>query len=185
MRGFGLAVVALCLGLTAGARASERLQVPQLSGWKVVTSVTDRAGESTELIPQQETADTWTRRITVQAFRGVPITVSGFLEQVVQKTAPVCDGATAGPPSLGRVSGAEAGTRTVACGRYKGDGRGTFSLHYVIRGREAFYVVSRIWRGEPFNPAQTPISADEMQDWTDYVGGIELCDSRDPNRPCR
>lgn len=186
MRGVKLAAgLALGLGLASAAQASERLQVPQLPDWKVVTSVTDRAGESTELIPQQESAETWTRRITVQAFRGVAMTVPGFLDQVVQKTAQVCDGATAGPPSLGKVSGAEAGTRTVACGRYKGDGRGTFTLHYVIRGTQAFYVVSRIWRGEPFNPATTPISTDELRDWTNYVGAIELCDGRDPGRPCR
>ncbi|HLO78495.1 MAG TPA: hypothetical protein VK196_18725 [Magnetospirillum sp.] len=184
MRGLGLAVLVF-LGLTAAAQASERLQVPQVSGWKVVANVADRTGESTELIPQQERADNWTRRITVQAFRGVPMTVPAFLEQVVQRTAEVCDGATAGPASLGKVGGAEAGTRSVACGRYKGDGRGTFTLHYVIRGREAFYVVTRIWRGEPFDPAVTPITAAELRDWTDYVNGIELCDSADPARSCR
>lgn len=185
MRRLGLAVMMAATMLAHAAAASERLQVPQLPGWKVAASVTDRSGEATDLIPPNETADTWTRRVTVQAFRGIPLTVPAFLEQVVQKTAEVCDGATAGPPSLGKVSGVEAGTRSVACGRYKGDGRGTFALHYVIRGQEAFYVVTRLWRGEPFDPATTPISAVELQEWTDYVGAIDLCDSRDPNRPCR
>lgn len=185
MRNLGLALIAAACLQTGAASASERLQVPQLPGWKVVATVADRTGESTDLIPSNETADTWTRRATVQAFRGVALTVPDFLDQVVQKTAEVCDGATAGPPSLGKVSGLDAGTRSVACGRYKGDGRGTFALHYVIRGREALYVVTRLWRGEPFNPATTPIAADELRDWTDYVGAIEVCDTRDPARPCR
>jgi hypothetical protein len=185
MRRIGLMAAAGMVLAAQGALASERLQVPQLPGWKVVANVTDRAGEVTELVPSNEGADTWTRRVSVQAFRGVPLTVPAFLDQVVQKTAAVCDGATAGPPSLGQVGGVEAGTRTVACGRYKGDGRGTFTLHFAIRGREAFYVVSRIWRGEPFNPAAMPIGAAELQDWTDYVAGIDLCDTRDPARPCR
>lgn len=187
MRKLALAMV-MTATMTVGAAAaaaSERLQVPQLPGWKVVANVADATGESTDLVPPDETADTWTRRVTVQAFRGVPITVSTFLDQVVQRTAEVCDGATAGPPSLGKVGNAEAGTRSVACGRYKGDGRGTFTLHYVIRGQEAFYVVTRLWRGEPFTPTVTPISAQELQEWTDYVGAIDLCDSKDPNRPCR
>lgn len=183
MRVVGMAMAGMLLA--HGAGASERLQVPQLPGWKVVASVTDRTGESTDLIPEHETPETWTRRVTVQAFRGVPLTVPAFLEQVVQKTAQVCDGATAGPASLGAVSGLEAGTRSVACGRYKGDGRGAFTLHYVIRGREALYVVNRLWRGEPFTPSVTPISADELQDWTAYVNAIEVCDTRDPARPCR
>lgn len=185
MRAWNLAVLAAGMVLAHGAQASERLQVPQLAGWKVVASVNDPAGESTDLIPQAETAENWTRRITVQAFRGVPLSAPAFLEQVVQKTAEVCDGATAGPPSLGKVSGLEAGSRTVACGRYKGDGRGTFTLHYVIRGRDALYVVNRMWRGEPFNPGASPMAAAELQDWTAYVGAIEVCDTRDPGRPCR
>lgn len=166
------------------ATAAERLEVPQLPGWQVVSSITDRSGESTDLIPPGETVDTWTRRVTVQAFRGVAMTVPAFLDQVVQKTAEVCEGATAGPPSLGRVGGVEAGTRTVACGRYKGDGRGSFSLHFAVRGREAFYVVTRLWRGAPFNPAAMPISAAELQEWSDYAAGINLCDTRDSSRPC-
>ena len=169
----------------AAAMAAERLEVPQLPGWQVVNSVSDHTGEVTELIPPGETADSWTRRVTVQAFRGVPMTVSGFLDQVVQKTAEVCEGATAGPPSMGKVSGADAGTRTVACGQYKGDGRGTFAMHFVVRGREALYVVTRLWRGAPFNPKTMPIDAAELRDWGDYAAGINLCDSRDPNRPCR
>ncbi|MGE5475764.1 MAG: hypothetical protein ACM3Q1_03855 [Bacteroidales bacterium] len=185
MRSLGLAVMMAAMALAHGAVASERLQVPQLPGWKVVASVTDRAGEATDLIPANETADAWTRRVTVQAFRGVPMTVNAFLEQVVAQTAAVCDSATAGPPSLGKVSGLEAGTRSVACGRYKGDGRGTFTLHYVIRGREALYVVTRLWRGEPFTPTITPISADELREWSDYVGAVDVCDTQDPNRPCR
>lgn len=185
MRGFGLLAVILGLVAAGAAQAAERLQVPQLSGWKEVVRVTDRAGEASELIPESENAENWTRRVTIQAFRGVPLSASGFLEQVVQKTAEVCDGATAGPVSLGKVSGTEAGTRTVACGRYKGDGRGSFTLHYVIRGRDALYVVNRVWRGEPFNPAAMPISAAELSEWTDFVNAIELCDGRDPNRPCR
>lgn len=185
MRKLGLAVAMATALLATATSASERLQVPELAGWKVATTVTDPSGEATDLIPSGETADTWTRRITVQAFRGVPMTVQNFLDQVVQRTAEVCEGATAGPPSLGRVGGAEAGTRTIACGRYKGDGRGTFALHYVIRGQEAFYVVTRLWRGEPFDPATTPISATELREWSDYAGAIDLCDTKDPNRPCR
>lgn len=184
MRRLGL--LAFLMGLSCGsAMAAERLQVPELPGWKMVVSFADRAGENSELIPESETNDRWTRRVTVQAFRGVSLSAAAFLEQVVQKTAEVCDGATAGPSSLGKVSGAEAGTRTVACGRYKGDGKGSFTLHYVIRGREALYVVSRVWRGEPFSPAAMPIANSELAEWTDYVNAIELCDTSDPNRACR
>lgn len=187
MRVLGLVMMSLAMTMTAAtvAGAAERLQVPQVQGWKVVNSVNDQSGEATEMIPETETAEAWTRRIALQAFRGAPLTTKDFLDQVAQRTAPVCDGATAGPVSLGKVSGKEAGTRTVACGRYKGDGKGTFTLFYVIRGNTALYVVSRIWRGAPFDPATMPISTDEMAEWTSYVNAIELCDTTDPAHACR
>ncbi len=172
--------VFLSLGSAMPSWAGERLQVPQLPGWKVISSAQDQAGEVSELIPENEAADTWTRRVTVQGFRNVPIGAGEFLEQVVQQTASVCDGATAGPVSLGKVNGLDAGTRTVACGTYKGDGRGTFTLYYVVRGREALYLVSRVWRGAPFNPSSMPISTGEMADWKAYVDAVGICDSKAP-----
>lgn len=171
--------------LTQAASAAERLQVPQLPDWKVLSAVTDKAGQATELIPADENAESWTRRITVQAFRGVPLTVKDFLEQAVEKTAPVCEAASAGPASLGVVAGREAGSRTIACGKYKGDGRGTYVLHFAIRGAEAFYVVSRTWRGAPFAMGQVPVPGDELLQWRAFADAIDLCDTSDPRRPCR
>lgn len=172
-----LAALAMMMVLALPAHAAERLQVPQLVGWKVIASVSDRAGEATELIPEAETAETWTRRVTIQAFRGVGMTATAFLDQVVQKTAAVCDGAAAGQASLGTVSGAEAGSRTVACGRYKGDGKGSYTLYYVIRGRDAFYVVSRTWRGNPFPAGTNPVPPAELAEWKAYVDALDLCDT--------
>lgn len=181
---------AFCLALAASllpsltVQAAERLQVPQIPGWVVVSSVHDANGESTELIPEGQTRDGWTRRIAVQAFRAVTLGATDFLDQVVQQTAPVCDAAAAGPASPGRVNGAPAGSRAVACSRYKGDGMGTYTLYFVVRGRSALYVVSRIWRGPAFDPAQSPVDAAEMQDWIAYMNSIDLC-GYDSAQTCR
>lgn len=176
-----LMIVTLSAISAPSALAAERLQVPQLPGWKVVSSVSDAAGEATDLVPQAETAETWSRRVTIQAFRGIPMTVPTFLDQVVEKTKAVCDEAAAGTVSLGTVSGHPAGSRTVACGRYKGDGKGNFTLYYAIRGREAFYVVSRAWRGSPFAAGTNPVAAAELADWVAYVDALQVCE---PGRTC-
>ena len=173
------------IGLAAPAGAAERLQVPQLADWKVLSTVADKTGQATELIPVGETGESWTRRISVQAFRGVPLTVPAFLEQAVSNAAAVCEAAAAGPSSLGRVSGLEAGSRTIACGKYKGDGRGTYVLHFVIRGREALYVVSRMWRGAPFGLGEVPVPDGELAEWRAYADAIDVCDTSDSRRPCR
>lgn len=167
-----------------GAQAGERILVPGLAGWVTVSQIVDASGESSELVAPGETADTWTRRASVQAFRQTAMTVPEFLEQIVGKTGDVCDSATAGPVTLGRVAGAEAGSRLVACGRYKGDGRGSVTLFYVIRGREAFYVVSRLWRGEPFPSGTNPVPVDELADWQRFVASVTLCDDKKPGQSC-
>ncbi|MBR9973047.1 hypothetical protein [Magnetospirillum sulfuroxidans] len=181
-------IVSACLALiavAAPAGAAERLQVPQLVDWKVLSAVADKTGEATELIPADETGETWTRRVSVQAFRGVPLTVQAFLDQAVSNAAGVCEAAAAGPSSLGRVSGYEAGSRTIACGKYKGDGHGTYVLHFVIRGREALYVVSRMWRGAPFGLGAVPVPDAELAQWRAYADAIDVCDTADSRHPCR
>ena len=167
------------------ALAAERLQVPELPGWKVLSSVSDLNGEVTELVPGGESADTWTRRATVQAFRNTPMTAAAFLDQVVERTAQVCDQASAGPASSGVVGGHEAGSRTVTCGRYKGDGRGSMTMYFVVRGKAAFYVVSRAWRGQPFAQGEVPVPQPELATWVEFMNGVDLCDTADPSRPCR
>ena len=181
----GVAVLALLLMSAPAALAAERLQVPRLEGWTLLSSVSDASGQATEMIPEGETAETWTRRISIQAFRNVALTVPSFLDQLAQRTAPVCEAAAAGPASLGMVGGREAGSRMLACGKYKGDGRGTYVLHFAIRGREAFYVVSRMWRGAPFAVGTIPLPAAELGDWRAFADAIDLCDDADPARPCR
>lgn len=181
----GLAVIVLCLTWGGWAWAGERLQVPELAGWKVVAGVRDGNGESTELIPAQENAEDWTRRVTIQAFRNNRLGVAEFLDRAMQNSASVCDSTAAGPSSLGRVSGFDAGSRTVSCGRYRGDGRGHFTLYFVVRGQSAFYVVSRSWRGAAYHPTILPIGQDELADWTRFANAIELCVAADVNKGCK
>lgn len=175
-------VISLLSSLPAGA--VERLLVPQLAGWKVVVLHSDPGAELTEQIPEFEMPETWTRRISVEAFRGAGNSVASFLEMVGRRSTEICDTSSADTPRLGRLGSAEAGSRSVACGRYRGDGKGTYTLYYAIRGRDAFYVVSRSWRGDPFAMDRVPVGAQELADWIAYMRAITLCDTADPARAC-
>lgn len=178
-----LALVLMLLpGLPAGA--VERLLVPQLPGWKSVVVHSDAGGEITEQIPEGETPETWTRRISVEAFRGISHSVPAFLEMVGKRSAEICDSSSADTPRLGKLGTAEAGSRSVACGRFKADGRGTYTLYYAIRGRDAFYVISRSWRGEPYAVDRVPVAQQELSDWIAYLRAVSLCDTNDPARAC-
>jgi hypothetical protein len=168
----------------ASAQAGERLLVPELPGWKTLDSVADRSAEVTEMIPGLEDSRTWTRRLSVHAFRGSPMTAGQFLAGLEPRSGEVCDSILAEPVKPQRLAGAEAGRRVVSCGRYKGDGKGSYALYLAVRGREALYVVARSWRGNPFRPGQPPVAVTELDDWNAYLDGVRLCDTNDLSRPC-
>jgi hypothetical protein len=185
MRRAALFAFALLLAPPPPARAAERLLVPELRGWQVIATHNDSVADVTELVPGTESAEAWSRRLTVQAYRGTAMTVTEFLDGLVPRTREVCDGFAAGPIVPEAVAGADGGgRRTIACGNYRGDGRGSFTLFYAIRGRAALYVLARAWRGARFAPPAPPISASELADWNATFDGVRLCDTDDPARPC-
>ena len=177
--------LACSLSLAAlSAQAGERLLVPELSGWKTLNSAFDRSAEISELIPGLEDSETWTRRLSVHAFRGSPMSAAEFLSGIEPRSDEVCDSILAEPVRPERLGEAPAGRRVVSCGRYKGDGKGSYTLYFAIRGREALYVVARSWRGGPFRPGQAPVAPTELADWNAHLDGVRLCDTGDPARPC-
>lgn len=180
------AVVALLVScLATPATAGERLLVPQLPGWQPLASFAAPDTEVTELIPAGESPEGWSRRLVVQAFRGATVSVPAFLDMVAANSAALCEQPAAEPARLGRLGPLEAGSRFVACGRSRAEDRGEYALYYAIRGRDAFYVVIRAWRGAPFATATRPVPQQEIADWVAFMRAVTVCDSRDPARPCR
>lgn len=173
---FRVLLAAWLLALPAAAMAGERLQVPRPAGWQALPLHSAPGVEMDELVPEGETAETWTRRITVQAYRGTDLTVPAFLDLVARNTAAICDAAAAEPPRLGRLGELEAGSRFVGCGRAQADGSGLYALYYAIRGRQALYVVIRAWRGAPFPAGQVPVAATERADWVAFMRAVSVCD---------
>lgn len=173
-------ISALFFATSTGAIAGERLLVPQLDGWRQVVGHAGPTGEVTELIPDRETAETWTRRITVQAFRGAPVGVAEFLDNAAAGIAKDCLHPMAEPPRLGRLDGAEAGSRLVTCGRTRTEPKGAVSLFYAISGQAAFYVVSRMWRGAAFDTAPHPVPDAEMAEWIAFMRAIRFDGQRSP-----
>lgn len=176
--------VAALLAAAGPVRARERLLVPELPGWTVADTHADPVAEVTELVPSGQTSDTWTRRLTVQAFIGSPMSAGEFLDGLAPHTAEVCEGFLAGPVVPAASPGVEGGRRTITCGKYRGDGRGSVTLFYVLRGKSALFVLARAWRGDPFKPDASPVDPAELAEWNALFDGVRLCDTEDPARPC-
>lgn len=186
MRGCVLtALVVMTLASSGAARAGERLLVPQMDGWRQLFSHAGSTAEVTEMIPAAETPAGWTRRLTIQAFRALDLPVSEVLETVVQRSSEICEVLEADTMRLGYADGIEVGMRAVACGRYRGGDKGEYVLYYALRGTEAFYLVSRAWRGPAFRPGTIPVSQPEQDEWKRFLRAARLCDPASAKRPCR
>ena len=173
------------LATSVPAWSAEQILVPQLPGWKVIDHRDAQGVEVNSLIPSSETDDTWTRRLTVQAYRGSPMTATAFLEGLVERIDEVCDSIGVEPIVADPPGPNEGARRVIACGRYKGDGMGSYTLYYALRGRDALYILARSWRGEPFIPSVTrPVTQAELARWQVTFDAVRLCDAADPNRPC-
>ncbi len=173
-----LAAAAVILGLLAPgpARAGERLLVPRLHGWVLADSHHGPTIEVDDLFPRGQNIHKWTQRLSIDAFRRTPMTVQQFLVGVVAQTGAACKNVAASPITLSLLDGVPAGRRTVACGRYAGDGKGEFTLYYAIRGSAALYVLARAWHGAAFTPGQTaPIPAAELARWNAAFDTVRLC----------
>jgi len=175
--------LALLIGLMpALGAAAEQLQVPELPGWKNIDAVDGPGVETSSLIPSEETQDGWTRRLTVQAFTTTQMTAAGFLDGMANQIGAACEGFNAGPILSSPVSGHEAGRRVIACGRFKGDDLGSYSLYLAVRGRQALYVLARSWRGQPYDVGRDPpVAPSELARWSASFDKVRLCDEA----PCR
>ncbi|MDA8232994.1 MAG: hypothetical protein M0006_16820 [Magnetospirillum sp.] len=170
-----IALSAILFAAAAPAWAKERLVVPELADWKVVDTHTDGIADVRELVPANQTDDDWTQRLSIQAFRGAAMSAGTFLGGLPQQMEPVCDGMAAEPVRTVALDGAaDAGRRAIACGRFKGDGKGNYTLYYAIHGREALYVLARAWRGAPFDTAAPPVSAARLAEWNAMFDAVRL-----------
>ncbi len=181
-----LMVGAAALSVPGPAWAGERVLVPQMNGWKQIDHTAGPGVEASSLIPEGETAENWSRRLTVQAFRGSTMSAPAFLDALTERVGEVCDSIAAdpvvpGPPGTPY----DTARRIVSCGRYMGDGKGLFTYYYALKGRDGLYVLSRSWRGDPFDPRTVrPVPQSEIDRWSATFDAVRLCDTTDSTRPC-
>lgn len=163
----------------------ERLFLIPPTGW--VIAFHDRQGnvELTELVPQGQNIQNWKEMLTVQLINGKPeSSPADVLKGQVEEVQQACDDVGAGAVSPGMENGYETALRAIACTRSKQWGKGELNLYKVIRGRERLYVISRSWRGEPFEKDKLPVSPDVTKQWLAFMQQVRVCDGRDAQHAC-
>ena len=164
-----LALVALGPRASAqqASRPGELLIAPVPSGWKVGSEDTRGANQQvTELIPEDQTLERWTRMITVQTYRGAtdrdPMDMVAGLADRLKRLCPglVVDREPQGP------SQPERSLR----GSLRCQG-GESKIVLAIQGRDAFYYVLYQWRGAEDATA-------ELRAGNAYLDTVRVCDAR-------
>lgn len=183
-----LSFVAMMGGAHAAASPEtfprEQLRVPTLTGWTAIANLNDPVGENSEWIPTGEKDDSWIRKISIQAFRGSPLTATEFLTLALDRSADVCDGLSASPIQALNTTSYDMGERVVYCYRYKGDAMGHTTLYWVLRGKQALYVVSLAWRTPPFTADSLPISDQQLREAQMLTRQITLCQKSSTGNSC-
>ncbi len=52
----------------------------------------------------------------------------------------------------------------------------SLSLQVAIQGRESFYHIQKVWRGD--------VPEEDVARWRKRIAAVSVCDTRDPERPC-
>jgi hypothetical protein len=140
----------------------------------------------TEYVPKGQTVKDWTRMMTVQIFAGSPLGVNDFIAAVKAQgeAAKACDKLTVSPAGTKKTPHFEGALAVLACSRHKQHGMGELTLIQALRGKDALYVVQRAWRGPAFTDDNIPIEETEFKEWLAFMNKVNLCDGRDPQRPC-
>jgi len=95
-----------------------------------------------------------------------------------------CQGLRDFPIFSGYENGYPASVRLMFCRSQGEPERGLVRMVKAIRGKEFFYIVSRSRTSAPFEPEAEPLSVQDMAEWSTWIGGITVCDTREAEHPC-
>ena len=130
-----------------------------------------------EWIPDGQNIKDWSEMLTIQVLFNYPIgDLDYFVNKFIGMIVAVCEDGR----GLTITDGAEYGYLfnyfMTICGKNPNTQKPEFTMVKAISGNDALYIVQKAWRYEP-----TDI---QMQDWSNLVSQVFLCDTRNKSAPC-
>lgn len=145
-----LLMLAPTVGRAATAEALVLEPYPANPAWTEVTTNRQGVRFLRELIPADQTIETYRDILTAQGFPLAPgATPSAAIQGIFLGVSSVCDGARVNGSKASTENGLPVAYAQVYCGRQKGKDFGVVMVFKVIQGREAMYVVQREFRVPP------------------------------------
>jgi hypothetical protein len=164
---------------------TERLVMTPPTGWKAGAGSGSDTAITSQMFPPGQTSENWTQMLSVQVMADSQADARAYIQRVVEASRTNCEASGPSPVTEKQLNLYPAAALTVSCTRGRQSGMGGLVLAIAIRGREALYVVQRIWRGQPFDRNEVvPVPQEMLQEWAAFSKGVSLCDLSDPRHPC-
>jgi hypothetical protein len=124
-------------------------------------------------------------RVTFEAQSGQPLPDPiDFVLGVSRDLATRCDPFYDVNVSSGHENGYPTSVRLMICAEFSDSPQGQVVMTKAIQGNDLFYVITRRRLTAPIAEGAPPLTAQEMAEWTTYLKGIGVCDTRSSEHPC-
>ena len=154
-------------------------------GWHLIYHVDGETTRISDLLPDGETANSWTTKLTFESFGSdeFELTPADILEAESSSDRNRCRSTKNFPVFSGQENGYETAVRLFFCGKNKFTHKGEVKLIKVIQGLQHSYFIRFVKRTEPFTTGNAQIPEQVMAIWSMHLGKIKLCDGSDAH-PC-
>ena len=175
---FVLIIAALLAATDARAQLKdENLLTVLPKGYKVDFQERKNNVLITEMVPAAESVKNWTEMVTVQIFFGMKnVTPEQFKQRMEQLWVGSCKGSEVHQIAQGPERGYPALIWMQSCPLNNATSKPEITWLKAIRGNDSFYLVQKAFEFMP--------SKEQVVEWTQYLRGVYVCDTRVPDRPC-
>lgn len=176
-----LFVLAVTIAQAEPAR-NENLLVSVPDGWEMVTDEKNDHGMLSEFVPKGETAQNWTRMITIQVFHNIPdeVTPKSYLNKMIEAAKEAVQEGTFTVEDLKIEDDSNYPTAAIQwfAGQVKSTDKGEITLIRAIRGQDAFYLIQMAWRQPVFKKTEdVTVPRKQIDEGIEFLRKASVADS--------
>ena len=190
-------------GATAAAAITDEQLIAQPpNGWVQVGATNLPNLRTAQFVPEGESADDWTRRITFESLAEKPLPDPiKFVELLSTDQDRICGTFESLPTFAGKENGYPTAVYLLICHQDRDTKRSEITMIKTIQGNDFFYVITRARRGPPIErtdssetadgsstalskPQELPMEKEIVGAWSIYLKTIQVCDPDKPEHLC-
>lgn len=169
------------LGLVAGSANAdtrgERLLLPIPQDFRIVARDNNASMGMVSLVPNDQTAQHWSRMVTTRIFRDTKATsFTAYRDEMQRAWKDGCDVVNIDYSSTGATNGYPLQLWVQSCRFRNPQSKPSIAILKMIQGRDQAYVTQVVFR-------YVPDSA-EIAQWSSYLDQMSVCDPRVKGREC-